>query len=392
MYRHLWAEINLDALIHNIEQLKKYVPAEKFIGVIKANAYGHGAGMTAEILESCGVNKFAVSNVYEAIDLRSVIKDGEILILGNTDPAATKELFEKNITACVFDTESAERLNNAAKDAGIRLKCHLKIDSGMGRLGFNARASYSKIELEKQLLHVMSLENLNITGAFTHFATADLDGDKTGAFTNGQYIRFKECSKIISEINEKKGGKQLVFHSSNSSASLIYSNAFPSDLCRLGIVMYGLTPSKDLNLPVTLKPVMSLKAVVSQVKTIYPGDAISYGRTFVSDRTRKVATITAGYADGFMRGLSGKGYVLINKKKAKILGRICMDQAIVDVTDIEVKPQDTVTLFGEDLPIEIPASTLGTINYELVCAVGHRVPRVYIKDGKIIKELRYRSL
>ncbi len=390
MYRHIKAEIDLNALEYNVNQILKLVPSDRVMGVVKANAYGHGAAEVAKTLIGLGIKRFAVSNAYEALDLRLVIKSGEILVLGFCDVIAVRELSENNITVCLFDLEYAKSLNEACENAGVKLNCHIKINSGMNRLGFAS----DELELLKvQMTEAFALPNLNITGAFTHFATADRDGDENADFTAAQYQAFCSAKSVITDIAGERGINNLCFHSSNSAATLLDSNSRPSDLYRIGIIMYGLTPSAGLKLPFTPKPVMSLKATVSQVKSVKKGDAISYGRTFTADKNMRVATVTVGYADGYMRGLSGKGYMLINGKRAPILGRICMDQTVVDVSDIEnVKTGDTVTLFGEGLAVEELAKILGTINYELVCAVAHRVARVYVKDSECVNEVRYISL
>lgn len=390
MYKHIWAEIDLNALEYNINQILKLVPKNQVMGVIKANAYGHGAELFCNALLKQGINKFAVSNEFEALDLRSATPKGDILILGYIDPAAVSELAKNNITICIFDLDYAKKVNQAAKNAGVTINCHIKINSGMNRLGYSADNSEA-FRLEMQ--QTFALERLNITGAFTHFATADRDGDEQGDFTAKQYSVFSAAKKVIKEISEKSGGGDILFHSSNSAATLLDYDSRPSDLYRAGIIMYGLTPSVGLELPFTPKAVMSLKAKISQVKTIKKGDFVSYGRTFTAEKEMRVATVTVGYADGYMRGLSNKGYMLINGKKAPILGRVCMDQTVVDVTGIDdVKTGDTAVLFGEGLPVEELAKILGTINYELVCAVAHRVPRIYISDGEVIDKVRYISL
>ena len=390
MYRHVWAEIDLDALDYNINEILKIVPAEKVMGVVKANAYGHGAAAYAERLMEKGINSFAVSNEYEALSLRTKVKKGLILILGYVDSAAVKELCENDITVCIFDLEYAKILSQSAERFGVTLNCHIKINSGMNRLGF---AVDNKENFLAQIDELFSLKGLNITGAFTHYATADRDGDEEAQFTEKQYEVFCSAKEIIKKRAEILGKTNLCFHSSNSAATLLDYSTRPSDMYRAGIIIYGLTPSAGLKLPFELKPVMSLKAKISQVKNIKAGDSISYGRTFTAKENMRVATVTVGYADGYMRGLSGKGYMLIGGKKAPILGRVCMDQTVVDITHIDdVKMGDTALLFGKELPVEELAKILGTINYELVCAVAHRVPRIYIKNNKILDTVRYISL
>lgn len=390
MYRHVWAEIDLNALEYNLNNILKLVPKEKVMGVVKANAYGHGAAEVVKTLIGLGINHFAVSNVFEALDLRTVAENGEILVLGYCDVAAVKELAENNVTVCVFDLDYAKMLNSACENAGVSLKCNLKINSGMNRLGF---ATDDLDLLKAQIKDLFAFENLKVTGAFTHFATADRDGDETADFTANQYKAFLSAKEVITTVADEYGVKNLCFHSSNSAATILDSEVLPSDLYRVGIIMYGLTPSVGLRLPFTPKAVMSLKATVSQVKELKSGDSVSYGRTFTAEKNMRVATVTVGYADGYMRGLSNQGYMLINGKKAHILGRVCMDQTVVDVTDIEgVKTGDVATLFGDGLPVEELAKALNTINYELVCAVAHRVPRIYVKDDKATNQVRYISL
>lgn len=393
MYRHIWAEIDLNALEYNFNNITKLIPKDKIMGVVKANAYGHGAGAITKFLSENGVGFFAVSNAYEAIDLRQNGIKENILILGNIDFSAIEELAKQNITVCVFDTDYAKKLNQHLNLSGNKLNCHIKLDTGMGRLGLDCRNGFDTNLFEQNIKDIFCLQHINITGAFTHFAAADNDGKNAKEYTQNQYSRFKAASDIIKNVAENKGIKNLYFHSFNSAATLLEHNNFPTDLYRAGIILYGLSPSEKINLPFELKPVMSLKAMIAQVKEIKKGDSISYGCTFTADKNMRVATVTAGYADGYMRGLSNCGYMLINGKKAKILGRVCMDQTVVDVTDIEnVHSGDIATLFGDGLLVDELANILNTINYELVCAVAHRVPRIYIKDKKEISTIRYHSI
>ncbi len=390
MYKHIFAEIDLDALEFNIDAISSLVPTDKIMAVVKANAYGHGAGGVSALLEEKGVRRFAVSNVYEALDLRKAGVKGDILTLGYAEPELVKKAAENNITLCVYDLASARAISVAAGESTV--SCHIKLDTGMGRLGFNARKGFNKEELKTELSEVLSYKNLNITGGFTHFATSDRDGDKEGEFALEQYKRFLAAKEAVWELVGENAYSKMLFHSSNSAATLLDYKNRPSDLYRAGIILYGLTPSKGLELPIGLKPVMSLKATVSSVKKLAEGDSVSYGRTFVAEKPMKIAALTVGYADGYMRGLSGRGEVLIGDKKAPIVGRVCMDQVMVDVTGLEVSQGDTVTLFGKGLPAEELADILATINYEIVCAVAHRVPRVYIKNGKVVDTVRYNSI
>ena len=389
MYRHVWAEINLNALRHNIKEISRLVPAHKIMGVVKANAYGHGAGEITKELSAAGVKCFAVSNAYEALDLRFFGLGGSILVLGNVDFSAVEELANNNITVCVYDLGYAKDLSSEAKRLGVTLKCHIKVDTGMGRLGVDFRSSVDENSVS-ELKEILNLPNLYVTGVFTHFPAADRDGDCDGTFTKAQYERFLKVKDIVLKIAERD---DIAFHCSNSAATLLENKTISSDYYRAGIMLYGLTPADGLGLPIKLQPVMTLKSVVTQVKTVNEGDFVSYGRSFKAKGKMKLATVAIGYADGFFRSNSGKGKVLINGKEANIVGRVCMDQTVVDVTHIEnVKTGDTAVIFGEGLAVEEVAKTNGTINYELVCAVAHRVLRVYVLNGKNIKVVRHRSV
>jgi alanine racemase len=393
MYYHAWAEIDIDALKYNIKEILKLVSAEKVMGVIKANAYGHGASMVAGELYKLGVNKFAVSSVYEALDLRYAGVKGEIMLLGGSDPTAVPELVENDIAACVYNLEFAKKLSQSAIDNNVKIKCYFKFDTGMGRLGLNCRGEFDIEVLKKEIAEIFSLEGLDIIGAFTHFATADRGNDDTAQFKTLQYENFQTAAELFKKIGAEIGKTQLTIHCSNSAATVMDFKNQPSDIYRAGIILYGLTPSVGLEMPVEFKAVMSLKAKVTQVKEIKKGDSLGYGRTFIAPKDMKIATVSIGYADGYMRNLSNKGKVLIGEKLSPVVGRVCMDQITVDITENpDVKNGDTVTLFGKGLPVEDVASELGTINYEMVCAVAHRVPRVYIENSKQIKVVRYRSV
>lgn len=380
--RRTWAEINLDALIHNLNVVKSKTNG-KIIAVVKADAYGHGATVVASFLEQNGVDSFAVSNIDEALELRRDGINKPILILGYTPANCAEMLAENSIVQAVFSTEYADALNAAAREANVILNCHLKLDTGMGRIGFDCRSADQNGISEAS--RCLSLSNLLFNGVFTHFAAADLSGDETGEFTKNQYSLFVNAVSAL----QKNGLNAEYIHCSNSAATML-SPEFSLTANRAGIILYGLTPSDELDFGKELIPVMSFKSTVSMVKTIKRGESVSYGRTFTADKAMTVATVPVGYADGFRRNLSNKGYVLINGEKADIIGRVCMDQMVVDVTNIDsVKMGDEVLLFGKDLPVEVPASLCETINYEMVCAVSRRVPRVYIKGGKILQTVSY---
>lgn len=378
-FKRIWAEIDLDALSHNVTALKQYVsPGVSMMAVVKADAYGHGVETVSRTLEDAGVDWFAVSSISEAIQLRRFGTRLPILILGYTPPECVKELAEYQLTQTVYSTDFARALSDAADLAGLVIPCHLKLDVGMGRLGFRADTGL------KDAFAVCGLPGLDIQGIFTHFPSADLDGDETGQITNRQLALFREGVDQL----EKKGIRFALKHCCNSAASIAFPQAH-SHMVREGIALYGLTPDKALDGRVDLKPAMSLKTVVSMVKTMHKGDTLSYGRTVTLKEDTRVATVCIGYADGYPRSLSGKGYMLVNGKKAPILGRVCMDQLLLDVTHIDnVEMGTEVTVFGTDgncvLPAEEVASLCGTIHYELICVLGKRVPRVYKQQGKTV--------
>lgn len=370
-----WAEIDLDALIHNFKVIRSLTDA-KIFSVVKANAYGHSVSIIAKILDEVGTDYFAVSNIDEAKELRNLSIKKPVLILGYTPPYFAEELAKSDITQAVFSPEYAEELNSYAAKNNTTVKAHLKLDTGMGRIGFDCRKdTLCGIEAAKR---VLLLPNIEFEGVFTHFPVADSNLCDDKAYTEHQYNRFLSAIAAL----EQGGHRFKIKHCCNSAATLLYRNQH-LDAVRPGIILYGLAPSDDVILNKEFRPVMTFKAAVSMVKTVNEDEFISYGRTYTAKHPTKIATVTAGYADGFPRLLSNVGYVLIHGKKAPITGRICMDQFCVDVSDIDnIREGDTVTLFGEGLPVEELARLTNTINYEIVCGLSKRVPRIYIKDGK----------
>lgn len=361
-----WAEIDTSALLHNYKVIKENF-SSAVMAVVKADAYGHDVALVVPYLEKAGVDAYAVSNTEEALELRNLGVKKPVLILGYTPCEAFEVLAEYDISQTVYDLHTAIALSDTAQKCGKNINIHLKLDTGMSRLGFDCRND--ELCGIDDILAVLKLRGLNFEGAFTHFAVSDGETDEDKEFTKAQYIRF---SKVL-DILDENGYQPKLRHCNNSAGILNYD--FESDICRAGIVLYGLDPSGALKAK-NLKPVMSVKSVVSFVKNIKKGDSVSYGRTFTAQNDMKVATISAGYADGYPRLLSGCGEVVINGKRAKIIGRVCMDQFVVDATDIDVKTGDEVLLFGKDLPVEEVASLAGTINYEIVCGISKRVPRI----------------
>ncbi len=369
--RRTWVEIDINSIISNLKTIKG-ICNKKVFAVVKADAYGHGAAEVASALEKNGADGFAVSNIVEAEELRQAGISLPILILGYTPENLVERIAKANVIQCVFSKEYAEKLNNSAKICGVTVNIHIKLDTGMGRIGFDCRTD--ELKGISDIESILQLSNLNSEGIFTHFAVADGICDDDKSFTSEQYERFKKAVKLL----EKAGHSFKLCHCENSAAAL-GCKPENTNAVRAGIVMYGLTPYTQFPLPKEFKPAMSLYSVVSMVKTVDAQQTISYGRTYKTHTPRKIATVTAGYADGVPRLLSNKGYVLINGEKAPIVGRVCMDQFCIDVTEIEnVKEGDTVTIFGKGLSIEEVANAAQTINYEIICGIPKRVPRVFI--------------
>lgn len=381
-----WAEIDIDCLRHNYEVIRGIIGDRvKYFAIVKADAYGHGVKYVVPEMERFGADGFAVSNIEEAMQLRELGIKKKILILGYTPPELAHALAENNISQAVFDPDYASMLSKFAMRSCVTVNAHIKIDTGMGRIGFVHRDK-SDDSAVREIYEVCSLGGINPEGAFMHFASSDKDGDADGSFTKGQFDLFCDILEKLKNL----GVEFEIKHCCNSAATL-GNPEYHMDAVRPGIIMYGLAPSFEFEKFADLKPVMSLKSVISMVKTIRKGDCVSYGRTFTAPHNMRVATIPVGYADGYPRNLSNKGYVMICDKKAPIVGRICMDQMIVDVSEIDAAAAGTqVLLFGgKGLSTEQFSSMCGTINYETVCVLGKRVPRVYIKDGHIIGQLNY---
>lgn len=381
--RRTWAEIDLDAAAHNFRAVRQAVnPGSKVCCVVKADAYGHGAVRMAQEYEALGADWFAVSNLEEALQLRLSGITRPVLVLGFTPAEEARSLAEHNISQCVYSSEYAEALSGCAQAAGVTVKIHVKIDTGMSRLGFYFQDIGRDGDALQQVKRVCTLPGLHPEGIFTHFAVSDggVDGD---AFTMRQFGCFKELIEAL----QREGITFELRHCANSAAIFDYPLSH-FDMVRAGIVIYGLYPSADLRHRPVLRPVLSLRSVVSHVKTLKAGATVSYGRDFTADREMTVATIPVGYADGYPRRLSpGGAQVLIHGRRCPILGRICMDQLMADVSALDsVKIGDVVTLIGRDGEEEILADELaaceGTINYEVVCGLSKRVPRVYLKNGK----------
>lgn len=383
MVKRTWAEISLNAIEHNYNVIRNKVADDtKVCCVIKADGYGHGAVELSQIYEKLGADFFAVSNIDEGIEIRKSGSKLPIVILGYTPVSEAENLAEYDISQAVFSLEYAKELSEKCVEEDCICKMHIKVDSGMSRIGFMCQEFPRDEYSIEEICEACCLPNLEVEGLFTHFCVSDEDAEGR-EFTNKQYENFIHVRDSL----KKRGVDISVVHCSNSGAIEDYPETC-CDMVRAGIILYGLSPSSKLADRLDLVPAMTLKTVVAFVKEVQKGATISYGRTFTADRKMKIATVPIGYADGFIRQNAKDGYMMVNGKKAKIVGRICMDQTMLDVTDIEdVKTGDEVVVFGTGENGEPTADSLaentGTINYETVCLVGKRVPRIYIKDGKI---------
>ncbi len=377
-YSRVCAHINLDAVLHNLEQMHAHISeGTKIMAVIKADAYGHGAVPIAwEMEELSYVYGYGVASVEEAMQLRNANIRKPILVLGYTFPYSYETLINQEITPTVFRRDVLHQLDEIAGRMNVKSLIHIKVDTGMTRIGIRPDEEGAAFVKE-----ALACENLIVEGIFTHFSKAD-EADK--AFANGQLQSFLSFVKKCEEENDYKF--KLV-HCSNSAGIIDMPDA-NLDMVRAGIILYGMWPSEDVDKnAVDLEPVLSLKSHIVYVKDVEAGIPVSYNGTYITERTTRIATIPVGYADGYPRNLSNTGTVIIAGKRAPIIGRVCMDQFMVDVTGIpECKEGDEVTLIGRDGDEYITVEELGTIsgrfNYEFACEIGKRTPRVFFRHGK----------
>ena len=369
-----WVEVNLNQIIQNLDIYKSNLKKDaQIMAVIKADAYGHGDAMVARALSAKGVNSFAVSNIDEAVGLRNAGITGEILILGYSSPIYANTLHFLNLTQAIVSAEYAEALART----GYEIKCQFAIETGMNRIGI---PSYDAKEAARIVKNYSRL--LCVNGIFTHLCVADSNKKEDIEYTKRQLTLFKNVADELKELHlpyihcyNSAGG---LYHLENNEFNEVIGN-----IVRLGIILYGLKPDVSDSLPDGIKPAMTWKSVVSLVKELEEGETISYGRTYKTTRKSKIATVTTGYADGYNRLLSNKGFVMIKGRKAPIIGRVCMDQTLVDVTDIpDVKMGDTVILMGKDGELDYDADKmakdLNTIGYEIICGISKRVQRFYV--------------
>ena len=380
----VYLRIDLDKICNNIKEVINKVGKDtKVMAVVKADAYGHGAIEVSKALSEIGTYGFAVATVGEALALRRAGITKPILILDFVFPNQFETIIRNDIMLTVFRYEIAKELNEAAEQMGTTAHIHIKVDTGMGRIGF-----IPDDESIDEIRRISQLPNVEIDGIFTHFACAD-EADKTSM--NRQFAKFKDFVLRLEEI----GINIPIKHVCNSAAIIDSDDKF-LNMVRSGIITYGLYPSDEVDKDIIkLEPVMRLKSHVIYVKTVEPGTTVGYGATFTCERPTRIATVSIGYGDGYPRGLSNKGRVLIGSQSWPIIGRVCMDQLMVDVTDAdyEIKQGDEVVLVGsqgsENISVEEVAAINNSFNYEFVCDINRRVPRVYYRNGEVVDIVNY---
>lgn len=381
-YIRVQAIVDLDAIANNVREVKKHLGGSKLMAVVKADGYGHGAAEVSKTMLYNGADALAVAICEEGVSLRENNIHVPVLILGYTPDALFDEVVKRGLTQTIFHKNMAKDLSEAAKKQNTQALAHIKIDTGMSRLGFMPVSS-----TVNEIIDIMNLDNIKVEGIYTHFATSD---EKNSSFIYEQLERF---NYLLSEL-AKKGVKIKYVHAANSGAVVNYPD-ISFNIARTGIILYGLPPANFLSLGgLHIMPAMSLKSKISYIKNVDENISIGYGRSFFTKRESRIATVPVGYADGYPRTLSNKAQVIVGGALAPVVGNICMDQMMIDVTKIEnVNEADDVILLGSDngctITADSLAGTIGTINYEIVCNIGKRVPRAYTKNGITIKEINH---
>ena len=381
LLKRTWADVDLDALTHNYQAIRGHIPAGcRFMGVMKADAYGHGAVPLSHALVELGAEYLAVSNLEEAVQLRRGGLRTPILILGYTPPMYAENMVYLDLLQEVHSLDYARALNDALSGTNFILNVHMKLDTGMTRLGFS-----HTLQGLGELAEASKLPHLHPEGIFMHFSVADSRRPEDEAYTRMQYARFTDALEAL----EAEGVRPALRHCCNSGATLLYPE-FAMDMVRPGIATYGVAPSPDTKDILDLKPVLRLSTTVSQIREIPAGVDISYGRTFTTKAPTRLAVLPMGYADGLSRRLSNRAEFLIGGQPAPVVGRICMDLCMVDITHIpDVQVGDEVTVIGQELPCEVMADRLDTIPYEILCGINKRIPRIYLQNGKASEVLQY---
>lgn len=372
-YKRCWASVDLAALSQNYRSIRRFLtPGCRYLAIVKADGYGHGAATVASLLQKEGADWFGVATMEEALKLRRQGIYRPILVLGYTDPTAAAVLASNTITQTLFSEEYALQLAQEAARAGCTVDCHVKIDTGMSRLGFEAENPGTVPLIEK----LAAESRLRLTGIFTHFAVADEDTEVSREFTERQFTLFMQvCNRL-----QAAGVNVGLRHCCNSAGTLLHPD-YHLDMCRIGLSQYGLDPDPCMKDLLQIRPAMSLYTVVSMVKEIPAGATVSYGRQYTAPSPRRIATVAIGYADGYPRALSNRAEMLLHGKRAPVVGRVCMDQLMLDVTDIpEARMGDIAVAAGceggESITFDDWARWAGTINYEVLCGISKRVPRL----------------
>lgn len=377
--RRTWAEIDLDALIYNYTKLRERVGSDvRFLGVVKADAYGHGAVQVAKALQSAGADYLAVSSIDEGMELRFNGITMPVLILGHTPKEEVINLIKYDITQTVTCMAKAVEYSEEAVRLGETLKVHIKVDTGMSRLGYLCDGAHFETGVEG-ILQACRMPNLEVEGIFTHFAASDGDDEEYVAYTKKQHKLFKD---VIEAVEDKWGKKFEINHCANTGAVANYPETWEG-MVRPGLLLYGYGEYAE---KFGLKPVMSLITTVSTVKVYGPGTLVSYGGIYKTEKTTRVGVLPYGYADGFMRCLSSRVDLMTEEGPAPQIGRICMDMCMIDLTDkMKIDVGSEIEVFGKNNSINVLAETAGTIPYELTCAVSKRVPRVYFRNGEVVE-------
>ena len=377
--KRTWADISLDNLNHNYLALRARIPSGcRFLGVVKADAYGHGAVPIGRHLTELGAEYLAVSNIEEAVQLRRGGLRGPILILGYTPAFYAQELAAMNLRQEVHSLEYARSLNERLNGTSRRIRVHIKLDTGMSRLGFFA---YGHERTAEEIREISKMEHLLIEGVFTHFPVADSIDAADANFTRTQFERFTTMLEAMKAV----GVEPELRHCCNSGASILYPE-YALDMIRPGIATYGILPSQDLRGMIDLRPVMQLRTTIFQIRDFNENITVSYGRTYTTEEPSKIAVVGIGYADGLSRGFSNNISFLLHGKRVPQIGRICMDMCMVDISKVpDAKVGDVVTVFGHDggdcIEVDSLARRMGTIPYEVLCGINKRIPRIYL-DGK----------
>ena len=386
--KRTWAEISLDNLEHNYRALRAHIPQGcKFLGVIKADAYGHGAVPVSGTLSELGCEYLAVSNLEEAVQLRRGGIRTPILILGYTPPEYADTMVFMDLTQEIHSIDYARALEERLRGTNYILNVHIKLDTGMGRIGFLAYGDHSELP---QLATFSQLTHLRVEGAFTHFSAADSSREDDERYTELQYARF---TSALAEL-DSYGIRPTLRHCANSAVTILHPE-FSLDMVRGGIALYGCAPDVDCEGLLDLRPVMTLRTTIAQIRDVAAGTPISYGRTFTAPRDLRMAVLPIGYADGLSRGLSGKVSFRLCGQDVPVIGRICMDMCMVDITSVpDAKVGDELTLFGYDedgarVPVERLAEASGTISYEILCTLSKRIARLYYSGGRQSEILQY---